>query len=449
MFLHISVGGSLRRRGPWPAVPTSPATASASRATRPPCGSDAPPACPAPCRTPAPSTPLAPPGNAIRSAPAHTAAGRPSAPPDAPTSPPAPTAEGSAASPSPPTATRSPAPAVPPPRIATPPPRCRSSSPDETPRSRSDSSTSPAVRTPPRTSPSAGPSATPTAPAPHRPAARSPARRSPTPTPPAPAPHRPPPPPVQAPVPRRPQRVMPTVLMLVAQKLERVAAPVGHVHPQVARRGHPRRLTSGQPQPALPIRMLPLLLTRLALRHLATNVQDLVDQPEHLPLRRDGQAVVANVAPAVPLANRTELPQCPMPRVIQLRAVVHNQHRTGRLPHPLQRHLAVRLQHRRMARRRAIRQPVQPVQVRPILQPLRQTAAGVLHQKLRRLDQPLPSPRVAQASPAEMLLPKTHPLPWLDIHVMAPNLSHRAIHHPPDPLLPVRAKKVYKDEPQE
>src|SRR5207247_2249782 len=128
----------------------------------------------------------------------------------------------------------------------------------------------------------------------------------------------------EVPVPRRANHELPLLANAVGDELEGVAPPIGNVDPAGTRRRQPDRLARRYPQPALTLRMRSLLLPLLSLRHMATRVQKLTGNPQHLPIRRQRQRVVADVAPPVPVADLAQILQALARAVVQLRAVMND-----------------------------------------------------------------------------------------------------------------------------
>jgi hypothetical protein len=120
----------------------------------------------------------------------------------------------------------------------------------------------------------------------------------------------------------------PAALGLVLEELERVGALVGDVDQARVGRQVPR---AADPQPALAGRAVAVLGERLVLGDLVAAVQELIEQPQHVPrVGGHGQDVVAEVAAPVPLAD---LPQVAGQRrqrgVVQLGRVVQDQDVSG------------------------------------------------------------------------------------------------------------------------
>src|SRR5262245_25778935 len=100
----------------------------------------------------------------------------------------------------------------------------------------------------------------------------------------------------------------PTRVKTPAQVLERVGIAIAELAPASAFQRRADRVAGVHPQSALAVLPGLLLGTALVGRHLRTNKQALICQPEHfLAPGQDRQGVVTQIAPPAAVANLTDL----------------------------------------------------------------------------------------------------------------------------------------------
>ena len=190
---------------------------------------------------------------------------------------------------------------------------------------------------------------------------------------------------------------------LVLEELERVGALVGDVDQPSVGRQVPR---PEDPEPALAGRAVAVLGEGLVLGDLVAAVQELIDQPEHVPrIGRHGQDIVAEIAAVVPLADLAQVAGQRAERgVVQLGGVVQEEHVPGVVAGSGQRVGPRRGEEGLVRHAVGVAEAVEGAEVRGRGHLVGQGAAGVGAHPVERFDQPRGATPIAQLGGGEDLM---------------------------------------------
>ena len=211
----------------------------------------------------------------------------------------------------------------------------------------------------------------------------------------------------------------PAAVILVLQELKRVGPLVGYVDQTPIPW---QMLRPFDPQPALARGACPVLGHGLLFRHLVTAVQDLVHKPQHrMGLGINRQDVLTDISAALAAADLSQMfGQRRTIGIVQFRGVVDQKH--GSLAGGnVCRRVGPQWRHQSLMRHfLAIHETIQGLQVSGRGHFVRQSAAGVTTQLIKRRHQPGRAPPVSQLCASEHRIAQGFVSVHVQGHGMAP-----------------------------